>query len=145
MVVRGKVGQAVARLSLDERDITTTYDILNPRILFSASPQTPTRPGEVQRTPTITVSGGTVRIGLYSATVTYDDAPKLKPGTEVIALLTDRKGELVPSNGVGLFEVRDGRIVPLAPARGEHQTVAGATAEEFVGNVTRSLNELRSR
>jgi len=145
IVVRGKIGQGVARLSPDERDITTTYDILNPRILFSASPQKPTRPGEVERTPTITVSGGTVRIGSYSATVTYDDVPKLKQGSDVIALLTDQKGEFVPSNRVGLFEVRAGRIVPLAPERGEHQKFAGATAEEFVGNVTRSLNELRSK
>jgi hypothetical protein len=145
VVVQGKIGQGVSRLSRDEQDIMTTYHILDPRVVFSASPQRAARPGEVQPAVTITLSGGTVRIGSFSATVAYDDMPQLRRGAEVIALLTDREGQFVPSNRVGLFEVRDGRVVPVAPERGEHQKYAGMTPDDFLGKVVTSLNKLRSR
>src|SRR5688572_19187664 len=47
LVVRATIGRAGSHLSKDDRDINTTYELLNPQIFYSATVATASRPGVV--------------------------------------------------------------------------------------------------
>lgn len=141
LVVRGSVGRATAKLSADEREITTTYEIVNPQVSFSKSYAQAARPGLPTRVITVTQPGGTVSIGAFTATIRYDDAEMLKTGTDVIVLLRDDRESYAISGRAGMFEVRDARIVPLAKRRGEHQRFAGMTPEVFLVALRKALKQ----
>jgi len=54
LIVRGTVGTAIAKLSADERDVTTTYEIVNPHVSFSKGTIQAVRPGMAARAITVT-------------------------------------------------------------------------------------------
>lgn len=143
IVVRASLGKSSASLSRDERNITTTYELSNQRILFSALPAQATRPGMIPRALTLTLPGGTVSIGAFTATVTYDDVPKLRPGMEVVALLRDVQGtfELAQRNGV--FEIRDGRVVPLTRQASDGKKYEGVAADTFATQIVAMRKQLK--
>jgi len=135
LVVRGVVGEGVAQFTPDGQSITTTSIITNPTILFSAMPPVMTAPGVVPRPLTITLPGGTVRVGQFFATVHYVEVTELKRGMSVIALLQDRGGKYIPAAGAGVFEVNQGRVANLFARRGGHHEFSGMTADEFVSQI----------
>jgi len=135
VVVRGIIGGGGAQLSADEHNITTTYDITNPKVAFPATPPQLGRPGVTPRALTVTLLGGTVPIGRFTATVHYHETPTVTRGMDVIALLWDRNGTYTPAGGAGVFEVREGRIAPLSGERGEQQKFRGMAADDFVSQI----------
>lgn len=134
MVVRGIIGEGIPQLTPDGQSITTTYTITNPTVLFSATPQV-TAPGFTPRAVTITLPGGTLPVGRFSATIHYKNGPKLTRGMNVIALLQNREGKDVPAGGAGVFEVRQGRIAALSTRTGAHQQFSGMVADDFVSQI----------
>jgi hypothetical protein len=136
VVVRGLLGPGVAHLSADERAIMTTYELVNPQVSFSKTTAQANRPGVVPRAISLTQPGGTVAIGEFTATVEYDDVPNLRSGMELIALLTDRQGQYFAARGIGLFEVHEARIVPIAKAR-ELRQFRGMAKDAFLEEVVR--------
>jgi hypothetical protein len=135
IVVRGVIGEGVSHLTPDGQSITTTYTITNPTVLFSATPPQVTAPGVMPRAVTITLPGGTLQVGRFSATVRYTDGPKLTRGMNVIALLQNRKGTDIPAGGAGVFEVRQGRIAALSTRTGAHQQFSGMVVDDFVSQI----------
>jgi hypothetical protein len=135
IVVRGVIGEGVPQLTADGQSITTTYTITNPTVLFSATPTPVTAPGVTPRAVTITLPGGTLPVGRFSATIHYKNSPKVTGGMNVIALLQNREGKYVPAGGAGVFEVRQGRIAALSTRRGAHQQFSGMVADDFVSQI----------
>ena len=124
LIVRGVVGEAVTRLSRDERDLLTEYVLDRPQVLFSKN-------GAVDdnKPIAITLRGGTLVIDGYRVTVSQDDSPKLQPGMEVVALLRVLdQGDFI--TGGGIFSISHSQVTPLAP--GEHRQYAGRDATSFV-------------
>jgi hypothetical protein len=136
VVVRGLVGPEVARLSANERAIMTTYELVNPQVSFSKTAVQANRPGIVPRAISLTQPGGTVAIGEFTATVEYDSVPRPRSGMELIALLTDRQGQYFAAAGIGLFEVREVRIVPIGEGA-EIQRFRGMSRDAFLEEVVR--------
>lgn len=135
IVVRGVIGEGVPKLTPDGQSITTTYTITNPTVLFSATPPQVMAPGVMPRAVTITLPGGTLPVGRFSAIVHYADSPKVTRGMNVIALLQNREGTYIPAGGAGVFEVRQGRIVALSTRIGAHQQFSGMVEDDFVSQI----------
>lgn len=135
MVVRGIIGEGVPQLTPDGQSITTTYTITNPTVLFSSTPPQVTAPGVTPRAVTITPPGGTLPVGRLSATIHYENSPKLTRGMNVIALLQNREGKFIPAAGAGVFEVRQGRITALCTRAGAHRKFSGMVADDFVSQI----------
>lgn len=108
LIVRGIVGESVAQLTKDERDIYTAYELINAQILFPSPSQTGLSPGT---SPAIsfTMRGGTVLIDGCKASVSYSGVPRLKTGTEVIVLILRKDEQLWPLRN--MFEVRGSQVV----------------------------------
>src|SRR5262249_41810546 len=110
LAVRATIGEHTSRLTKDDRHIYTTYELRNLKVLFGSLAQRSQRPGEVMRPLTVAVNGGTVRIGAFSATVTYSHAPTLEEGMDVVLLL-HREGDVYWSaSDAGMFSVVDSKI-----------------------------------
>jgi hypothetical protein len=135
MVVRGTIGEGVPQLTPNGQSITTTYTITNPTVLFSATPLQVMAPGVTPRAVTMTLPGGTLPVGRFSATVHYADSPKVTRGMNVIALLQNRDGKYIPAAGAGVFEVRQGRIAALCTRAGAHRQFSEMVADDFVSQI----------
>jgi hypothetical protein len=140
LVLRGRIGKIESHLSQDGLDIFTTYQLINPQVAFSSKPRVQ-RPGE-STVVSFTQHGGTVPIGGFKATLSYDDTAKIATGMEVVALLHDVGGTLVPAAGVAVFQVRDEVIVPLSRRAGAHKAFAGKEVGAFLTDVTRQRQRL---
>lgn len=104
--------------------------------------------GVTPRAVTITLPGGTLPVGRFSATIHYKNSPKVTRGMNVIALLQNREGKYIPAAGAGVFEVSQGRIVALCTRAGAHQQFSRMVADNFVSQIVTKLknvqrNELR--
>jgi hypothetical protein len=135
IIVRGVIGEGVAQFTADGHGITTTYAITNPTVLFSAMPSQVTVPGIVPRALTITLPGGTVPVGRFSATMHFHGVTELKQGTRVIALLQEYRGQYIPAWGAGVFELRQGRVVVLSSEQDANHEFSGLAADEFVSRI----------
>jgi hypothetical protein len=134
-VVRAKIGNAVGRLTEDESDIVTTYELTGPQMLFSAKPPGLVRPGPSTEAFAFTQQGGTVLIDGFKATVRYDDTPKLTFGMDLVLLLKADKDTYRVVGQEGMFEVRESLIVPVGHGPGEHRSFAGMNVEKFVAEI----------
>jgi hypothetical protein len=143
VVVHGIIGQGVARLSSDERSITTTYELIQPRIAFSSSAVPVDRPGVTPQTIALTEPGGTVAIGRFSATITYDDSPRLIPGMEIVGFLTNRGGRYFAARRAGVFAVTQGHVQMLARHSGEQQRFAGMRVEDFIAEMVAQRKQMK--
>lgn len=140
LIVRATVGRGVGHLTADQRDVYTTYELVNPKVLFGSFAQTAARPGAVVQPLSVAMHGGTVSIGRFTASVRYDGAPVLNQGMEVVLLLR-REGELYwPTADAGLFSVIDSKIVPLSKRSGDRRF-----AGRDVNDVTSELVTLKGQ
>jgi hypothetical protein len=137
VLVRVTLGPSRSMLSADERDIYTTFEVVNPKILAGSISKTAPRPGEVVVPLTISVPGGTVPIGRFTATVRHNEMPALSPGMDLLVLLHREGDKYWPASDAAIFSVVDSKIVPLKRHAGEHQRFAGRDVEsvsnELVG------------
>ena len=140
VIARGVVGASTSKLTPDESDVFTTFELAGPKVAFQANPPQLIRPGVVPRPVSVTVKGGTVTIGSHTVTVNYPDLPTLKPGMEIIALLSDRDSKYVPAAGQGLVAVRNGRVELLSHARPALQNFGGAVADEVLNQIATIRN-----
>jgi hypothetical protein len=143
LVVRALIGQVEGHLSEDGREISTSYELLNPHVFFSATAATSSTPGETPPPLSLTVGGGAVRIDGFTATETYDNAPELSTGMEVIVLLHSHEGKYQIARG-GIFGVRDSTIIPLVNMHGEQQKFSGMNADAFLAEVVTLRKQLQT-
>src|SRR5437763_1072447 len=114
----GTVGQSRSRLSSDELDIFTDYEIQNPVVLYQrniASTPTP----QLARPIVVTLEGGAVVIGGLTYTETALALPQLAEGMRCVFLLK-HVGDTyrVAGRFYGIFSISDGRLAPLTPKQG---------------------------
>jgi hypothetical protein len=119
-------------------NVYSDYPILDPVFLFPADATA--RPGFVGSV-TVTQLGGTVTIQGYQFSMTHNQLPPLKPGTECVLLL-QRKGDRYQIAGTfyGAFEVTAGdQLAPLF----EDSEFAKEYRGMRVGEATAQLTALR--
>jgi hypothetical protein len=145
-VVRAKIGPAVVHLSDDGRDIYTTFELTSPQVFFSStSIPNSTAPGKVPPPLTLAQPGGTLSIDGFTATVKYDDTPRLMPGMDAVILLHDNNGTNWIAGNYAVFEVRGAAVAPLDHRPGEHQGFTGMNIERFVAEIVARRERLPAR
>jgi len=125
VIVRATLGQPKSMLSADERDIYTSFDVVNPKILAGSISTNAARPGGVVVPLTIAVPGGTVAFGKFTATIRHNGMPQLSPGMDLLVLLHREGDKYWPASDAAIFSVVKSRIVPLQRRSGDHQGFAG--------------------
>jgi hypothetical protein len=136
LIVRGKLGNGVGRLSPDELDVFTTYPIVNPEILFPSTPDPYRTPGMAPVSLSVSVKGGTAIVDGYRASVHHDDTPDLVPGLDMILLLQTVKDQhWIAGHGAGAFIVRESKVLPAMPRRGEHHQFVDRDVQDFLNDV----------
>jgi hypothetical protein len=144
-IVRAVVGSIESHLSDNGQDIFTTYELVNPQILFEAKATTTARSGIRPAAITLSQPGGTVNIDGFTATVRYDDVPVLATGMEVVAFLHDSDTRHVAAARRGLFEVRQSTIVPLVSRTDDHQKFAGVRVDDFLAQAIALRSQINQR
>jgi hypothetical protein len=113
LVVRGTIGDAVPRLSDDQRDVYTDYQIKNPVIFYQKDLEGSPRPGAALP---ITASqlGGELTIGDVIFTQTELGLPPLEPGSEALLLLQRVENRYYISRTFyGAFRIIGGKLTRL--------------------------------
>jgi hypothetical protein len=136
----------VGQLSEDGTDISTTYQLVNPQVLFAANVQAVSRPGTAPPAITLKQRGGSVTIDGHVATVTYSDSAKLVTGMDVVLLLKGDEGDYRPAARLGIFAVQNSSIVPLVTqSEGDHMQFKGMNEKAFVSDVVARRQKLSSK
>ena len=142
LIVRGTVASSRARLSEDDRNISTSFELSQPRVLFAIRPQSSGRPGAA--TPIVfTLNGGTVMLGNCKATLAYDGTPQLRSGMEVLLLMRETAdGTLVPLH-IGMFALDADGVHPMLHGSGEHRKFEGRPVDAFVTDIVAARRALK--
>jgi hypothetical protein len=137
VVVRAIVGQAQTYLSDDGADIFTTYELINPDVLFSVKPLPRVPPGEIlaPNALALTQRGGAVPIEGFTATMLDSDMVPLTFGLDVVLLLREHDKKYWLSENYSVFQVRDATIVPLGRVPDPPTQFAGMKSDAFVREV----------
>ena len=135
VIVRGRMKQATSYLTEDGRDIYTVYELADPQTLFSKDGQ------PVPASISFMQGGGRVRIGVFTASISYDSVPEIREGTELILLLHQTRGKYWSVAGGGVFAVDNGTVLPLSPFEGPHKKYAGMSGDEFVAHFVNELSK----
>ena len=129
LVVRGTVGDAVARLSDDEQDVYTDYQIKNPVLFYQKQIAGFPRPGAVLPI-TATQLGGALMIGDVKFTQTELGLPPLEPGSEALLLLQRVQNRYyISGTFYGAFGIVGGKVTRLMKMEGFAPALEGAPAD----------------
>lgn len=134
MIVRATVGPSSARLTPDDRNIVTTFELLNPLVLFAAKAQSVERPS-VPSKMMFTLQGGTVVLNDCKATVAYGGMPDVRTGADVIFLMRETPDGTFAPIHMGMFEVARSGIHAMLGESGEHQKFEGRPVAEVVADI----------
>jgi hypothetical protein len=145
IIVRGVVGASEAHLSKDGRSIYTTHSLINARVAYSNRAQPVLPPGVTPKPFALTLPGGVVRIGNFSATIHFDVVPELKPGMEIIAFLKERDGAYGMASRSVILQVRQSVIEVLSPRAGEYAELVGAAPEAALSTLVNRKTALAGR
>jgi hypothetical protein len=149
LIVRGKVGKATSRLSVDMREIYTDYEILGASVLYRTNGTSVARPG-LAVPMLVTLRGGVVNIGGVEFAQVEEALPGLQPGIECLFLLREIDGHYQPVGmSLGALGVVAGKLRSLSllgDIAPEYSDVPAADAAvDIVARVRLARNTERSR
>ncbi len=133
LIVRGRIGSAHSRLSDDETDIHTTFEILEPNVLFSARPQDFENARESGLS--ITLHGGSVWLVGFTPSIWDHDEPVLNSGDDVILCLRTDGGRPRLAMFGAAFAVANDRIQLLGEGPNERELYAGREVGAFISEL----------
>jgi hypothetical protein len=134
LIVRARVGPAVSRLTGDEMDIYTTYDLLQPQILFRLKPP-PDLANDSSSEIKVELHGGLVQLVGFTAGVGDHDYPPLRLGDEVILCLRTEGDHYRLAMFGGAFGVANNRIQLIGEGPNGRELFAGRDAQAFAAEL----------
>jgi hypothetical protein len=125
-------------------DIYTDYVILNPVILYEATPTASKKPGLPAMT--VTAPGGVITLNGLSFTRIHEALPPFESGTECLFLLSHvGRRYYVAGTYYGVFRISSGKLMRLTKKQGFATEVHGGLVTQAGDEIVRRLKAIRSR
>lgn len=143
LIVRGFIGTGRSYLSEDEMNVLTEVPVESPVVIYERDPERQTKPGPA--TPlTLTLDGGTVRVGELTYTQTHGALPTLERNTECLLLLKKVKGRYhVAGRYYGAFELKGERMIPLTRMAGFASELRDRPIADGLATILQQLRSIR--
>ena len=136
LIVRARIGRGTSHLAKNPSEIHTTYELVNPQVLF-ASPSATRRVSDHPESLVLAQRGGTIfRDGKADCplSMVYEETTALTPGMDAVLLLVLLDDEFLDPL-FGVFEVRDSAIVLPKAELNDGEQFKGLAVDRFIGYV----------
>jgi hypothetical protein len=104
----------------------------------------PNDKAQLKATLTVTLVGGTVKIGAFSYASRHDALPLLEPQSECLFILKIVNGKHhIAGTYYGAFDIWEGKLKPLTKKQGFAAEYENASASEAAADMVGSLRAMR--
>ena len=143
VIVRGIVGQPISRLSDDEFDVYTDYEILDSTVLYADVVFGTAKAGAAPAV-VVTQLGGTAAVNGIPYTQKEEGLDPLRSGMEAVFLLERVDGKLqIAGTFFGVFEISGGDLRPLTSRDTFALEYRGVQATAAVDDLVARLRAIR--